>query len=305
MSEILTYTEGLEFSLIEDDTGSYYSVTKYTGDSAEVIIPETYNGLPVRIIGYGTFFNCPGLTRVTIGGRVTSIERAAFSYCRSLTNITIPDSVVSIDVQAFEGCDSLTNVIIGNGVTSIGMFAFNGCSSLANVTIGSSVVSIGQGAFTECASLTSIVIPDSVTSIGEGAFSDCSSLSSVVIGDSVTSIGSWAFHGCNNLILYCEAESQPSGWDPAWNFSNCEVIWGYAVKEDDKNNEIQDSIDLRQAFINNANAQKKYFAAKAELAKAAFSGQFEDIIIGSDIVFILDAGGADTQLATLDKTILL
>ena len=40
-------------------------------------------------------------------------------------------------------------------------------------------------------------------------------------------------------------------------------------------------------------------------AAVAKSGQFEDLLIGDDIVLILDGGGADTQLAILDKTILL
>ena len=47
------------------------------------------------------------------------------------------------------------------------------------------------------------------------------------------------------------------------------------------------------------------YAKKSDLAKVATSGQFEDLIIGSDIVFILDAGSADSQLAVLDKTILI
>lgn len=46
------------------------------------------------------------------------------------------------------------------------------------------------------------------------------------------------------------------------------------------------------------------YAKTAELANVATSGQFEDIIIGEDIIFVLDGGGADAQLAVLDKTVL-
>ena len=72
----------------------------------------------------------------------------------------------------------------------------------------------------------SFIIPDSVTSIGDWAFSECTSLASVVIPGSVTSIGKYIFHECTSLTIYCEAESQPSGWHSGWNPLNRPVVWG-------------------------------------------------------------------------------
>jgi hypothetical protein len=66
-----------------------------------------------------------------------------------------------------------------------------------------------------------------VTSIGYAAFAYCSSLTSIVIPESVTSIGNWAFEYCESLTIYCEAESQPSGWNSNWNSSNRPVVCGY------------------------------------------------------------------------------
>ena len=161
----------------------------------ECIIPNS-----VTSIGSYAFYNCNGLTSVTIGNGVTSISNNAFMYCWNLTSVTIPDSVTVIDNYAFQGCTGLTNVIIGSGVTSIGNNAFNGCNSLTNVTIPNTVTSIGVHAFESCTSLTSVTIPDNVTSIGNNAFQYCSGLTSVTIGNSVTSIGTEAFYNCNNLI---------------------------------------------------------------------------------------------------------
>jgi hypothetical protein len=90
-----------------------------------------------------------------------------------------------------------------------------------------SVTSISDYAFYGCAALTSVTIPDSITSIGVSAFEGCTSLASVVIPDSVTSIGNYAFRNCTELTIYCEAASQPSGWNSNWNYSNCPVVWGY------------------------------------------------------------------------------
>ena len=125
-----------------------------------------------------------------------SICSSAFSGCSGLTSVTIGNSVPSINSSAFSGCSRLTSVSIPNSVTSIGSDAFNGCSGLTSVTIPNSVTSIGSSAFSGCSRLTSVTIPNSVTSIGSDAFNGCSGLTSVTIPNSVTSIGSSAFSGC-------------------------------------------------------------------------------------------------------------
>ena len=127
--------------------------------------------------------------------KVTSIGGSAFYDCTGLTSVTIPNSVTSIGGSAFNGCSGLTSVTIPNSVTSIGKSAFYYCSGLTSVTIPNSVTSIGSTAFYYCSSLTSVTIPNSVTSIGAEAFANCSGLTSITIPNSVTSIGNRAFDG--------------------------------------------------------------------------------------------------------------
>jgi len=76
-------------------------------------------------------------------------------------------------------------------------------------------------------------------SIKSYAFYNCSSLTSVFIPDSVTSIGSYIFSGCDSVTIYCEASSQPSGWDPLWNYSNRPVYWGVTLEDIIEQNGIQ------------------------------------------------------------------
>jgi hypothetical protein len=193
----------LTFTL--NDDGVSYSVTDCdTAATGEMIIPSTYNSLPVTEIRglyewEGAFNSCSSLTSITIPDSVTSIGDYAFESCSSLTSITIPDSVTSIGDGAFRHCSSLTSITIPDSVTSIGEDAFYDCTSLSSITIPDGVTSIGSNAFSYCSSLTSITIPNSVVSIGGDAFYSCSSLTSITIPDSVTSIGEDAFSSCTSL----------------------------------------------------------------------------------------------------------
>jgi len=153
----------------------------------------------VTSIGIGAFGDCSGLTSLTIPSGVTSIGNWAFSDCIGLTSLTLPSGVTEIGKSAFDGCSGLTSVNIPSGVTSISGWAFSGCSGLTSLTIPSGVTSIGQRAFSDCSGLTSLTLPSSVTSIDQVAFYGCSGLTSLTIPSGVTSIGQGAFLYCSGL----------------------------------------------------------------------------------------------------------
>ena len=180
-----------------------YSDEYYNEYTDSVVIPEsvTYNGTTYSVtsIGFYAFYDCYGLTSITIPNSVTSIGVAALRYCTGLTSVEIPNSVTSIGGSAFYECSGLTSITIPNSVTSIGDDAFVFCSGLTSVEIPNSVTSIGGGVFYGCTGLTSIEIPNSVTSIGDYAFYNCTGLTSITIPNSVTSIGGYAFYNCTGL----------------------------------------------------------------------------------------------------------
>ena len=190
----------LEYVLSGD--GQSYIVSGIgTCTDTDIVIPNTYNDLPVTEIGDYAFLDCDSLTSVTIPHSVTRIGSYALHSCDSLTSVTIGDSVTSIGDYAFAYCTSLTSVTIGDSVTSIGDWAFYGCEGLTSVTIPDSVTSIGTASFADCTNITEVTIGNSLTNINNSAFNSCTSLKEVIIGNSVTSIGAFAFKCCSELAV--------------------------------------------------------------------------------------------------------
>ena len=134
--------------------GGFYGETHVTKYSGCVEIPEsvTYNSktYTVTAISRSAFYECYGLTSVTIPNSITSIGEKAFYDCDGISSITIPNSVTSIGYEAFYDCDGISSITIPNSVTSIGEETFYDCDGLTSVTIGDSVKTIGERAFQYC-----------------------------------------------------------------------------------------------------------------------------------------------------------
>ena len=102
---------------MDSDTQSYHVVGIGTCTDTDIVIPSSYNGLPV-----------------------TGISGLAFRMCKNLTSVTIPDTVVSIGVDAFYGCENLTSIVIPDSVTFISSGTFAGCTRAFEIENGVSYI---------------------------------------------------------------------------------------------------------------------------------------------------------------------
>ena len=210
------------------------TITGYTGNGGDIIIPSVIDGCPVVTIKNGAFQNCTNLTSVTVPDSVTTIYTSPFTGCTNLTGIwvdannliysndnrgvlynknkttlylapggisgeyVIPDSVTALWHQAFTNTSGLNAVTIPASVTTFGDNVFAN-SGLSSVILADGLRTIGMCAFMNCDNLASVTIPGSMASFGGYTFEGCDSLTSVAIVDGVNTILQSAFVDCVNL----------------------------------------------------------------------------------------------------------
>ena len=167
------------------------------------------------------FYGCEGLTDLSIGNGVQTIEAEAFAGCDSLTELNLPSSVKTIDHDAFLNCSSLEDLDLGS-VTSVGRDAFRGCENLIDVTIPGTLSTISNGMFAECGSLEEVIIKSGVKTISSDAFADCYSLEEIEIPASVTSIANSAFDGAYYPVIrgYNSSAAQRYAKDNDFDFES-------------------------------------------------------------------------------------
>ncbi len=205
------------YELINNDTEyELIGLKEYT--DTDIIIPSTYNGLPVTSIYYQAFYRQTELTSITICEGIKEIQPYAFQECSGLTKVVIPNSVSCIGAAIFTGCSALIDIslpfVLSDITVDMGSYEpdvtykcpFGSFFGSTPYMLCQEVEQVYYNDETGAMLMTKNYIPMSlkrVTITGgtvlRGAFENCTSLTNVTIEDTVTSIGDNAFMGCSNL----------------------------------------------------------------------------------------------------------
>lgn len=191
--------------------------------SGDVVIPDTYRGVPitrigerafsgksklksivfgknVKSVGASAFYNCTFLESVSFSNALVSIGDSAFKSCKLLAGkIEIPQNVTLIDKGAFAYCPLITEVKLNAKLETLSDLAFELCTGLTKVEIPNSVNAVGASAFFGCKNITSVRLGSGVKTLGEYAFGSCEALTSVVLNNGLVTIDKYAFGNCKSL----------------------------------------------------------------------------------------------------------
>lgn len=199
-------SNGIQYTLMQDGS---YTVSGADSGITSLEIQSTFNGKPVKRIGFSAFADCKELTRLVIADGVVSIQEKAFFNCEKLTDLALPKTLISIGDMAFAGCKSLENITFYNGIEIIGEDAFAstgiksasmpesvmyigknafGNSDIESVSFGSDVEFLRENTFSDCGQLKDVILPDTFSKLSNMMFYNCFALKSVVIPASVTEL---------------------------------------------------------------------------------------------------------------------
>ena len=188
------------------------SLNEETCGYGSVVIPSTYNGVPVTRIADDGFSCERGPHSVYIPKSIMKIGEGAFTY--SGTFLERID--VSPDNLYYSSCDGMlldkyqTELIrcpkgkkdeikIPNTVLTLRDRSFYHCDFKNFKGLPDSLIKIGNRVFEYVQNMPSkFVIPNNVTSIGTSSFSNAS-FSELILGNGLNYIGEYAFEHCDNI----------------------------------------------------------------------------------------------------------
>ncbi len=181
--------------VIENEQAVAYTVAEFVGTGTEIIVPNSFGGLPVSEISENCFCGSASLTKVTFSPNV-AVNVAAFEGCSALTSVILAD--IGFEFRpTFEDGEIVNFSAVGFG----GMGAGETVAVPSSVG-GAPVTELADHLFAGNGLVVSLTIPASVTKIGVALAQNATSLKNVFFEDREETIvwgadtfGSWTFVG--------------------------------------------------------------------------------------------------------------
>ena len=210
-------SQGLTFtSAYLDGYGSCYGVSGIGScTDSLLVIPDTYNDLPVKVISNEAFKGNNLIEKVVMTDNITHIGKLAFYECKNLNNIILSQSLDSIGSNAFYDTGIYNNTSNwNNGVLYIDNYLIKATKELTgDYEVKNGTVLISDSAFYLCENLSAVILPDSVLYINAHAFSYCKSLVLVEMSRNILEIEEYAFNRCGISDIYIPKTIKFIGYD--------------------------------------------------------------------------------------------
>ncbi len=226
-------TDASEFVYGSD--GTQIRINAFIGESTNVVIPQTIDGVPVTMIGEKAFSET-NVKSVVIPEGVTYIGPSAFQKCKQLDTVVIPSTLTKISKECFSSCQKLKYVVGFDNITHFDSWAFQWCraftgelvfshdttlewgvfddSGITGVRFLAGKISVAYDAFAETPikycyidSECDFTFAEYSTATKFGAFFDCDKLTTVIIPSTVTSIPDTLLYGCKLATVYTTSGS--------------------------------------------------------------------------------------------------
>ena len=199
--------------LYEETEGGYAVIGMGECTDTDLVIPTTYNDLPVVAIGANAFENQTNLKSIYIPAHVVRMGVNAFAGCPNVEKIVFAATAMEdmdytvhpfTDIGAESAGIALT---VAKNVTQIPDYLFHSTSygstdlNITSITFeeGSVCERIGGNTFKYARKLVSLDLPDSLRHIGTYAFFDCKGLKNVRVPSGLLTVGYLAFEQCYDL----------------------------------------------------------------------------------------------------------
>ena len=239
-----TDSQGLTFEFKDAfNAEDYYILAKCPTTATSVVIPETFNGYPVKEIKSDCFAACNNILSINIPASITRIQGAAISSCDSLVTLTVDTNnsvfyskgncIIEKDTGIISvGCKGSV-IPTDASVTEIGSYAFYRCDGITKIVaeptdevgalyIPANITTIGRDAFSVCENLISAEFPDTLVSILGYAFQFCYNMESVDFGNGIKKIDLYCFNNCDALTeIYIPASVNYIG---RYAFDDCPAL---------------------------------------------------------------------------------
>lgn len=188
--------------------------------SGDIVIPDTYNGMPVVGIGRYVFMGKQDITSVDMSSNIEYVERSAFRDCTNLKSVTFSDKLYYIGDYTFKGCTSLEKVYCPSSYNWENYIAYIGVDNepLTNAEfifatdwgylrykndIGEEVLSVqGKNNIGETLIIPSKILGIKVADIGAykgDYFKRNETIKNVVISEGIKGFNLCIFNGCINI----------------------------------------------------------------------------------------------------------